>query len=77
LTGSNLAEIRIEAGKTTRISVGYKKKVGLKLLLPVALGLVAIIVGATFGTVLFVVLGFVGILMARVGDLHLEEENNT
>lgn len=74
---SNTAEIRIEAGKTTRIRVGYKKKVGLKLLLPVALGLVAIIAGATFGIVLFTVLGFVGILMARVGDLHLEEENNT
>ena len=74
---SNTAEIRIEAGKTTRIRVGYKKKVGAKLLLPVALGLVAIIAGATLGMVLLTVLGFVGILMARVGDLYLEEETST
>jgi hypothetical protein len=37
---SNKAEIRIEAGKTTRIKVGYKKKAGLRLLLPITLGLV-------------------------------------
>jgi hypothetical protein len=74
---SNTAEIRIEAGNTARIKVGYKKKEGLRLLLPVVLGFVAIIFGATLGIVLLSVFGFFGILMARVGDLYIEEEIST
>lgn len=74
---SNTAEIKIEAGKTTTIKVGYKKKEGTKLFIPVALGLVAIIAGATLGIVLLTIMGFIGIMMAKVGDLYFEEETST
>ena len=74
---SNTAKFRIEAGITTKIRVGYKKKEGRRLFVPVALSLVAIVAGATFGIVILTVIGVVGILMARVGDLHLDEESGT
>jgi hypothetical protein len=74
---SNTAKIRIEAGITTKIRVGYIKKEGRRLFVPVALSLVAIIAGATFGISILTVIGAVGILMARVGDLYLDEEAYT
>ncbi len=61
---SNTARIRIEAGITTKIRVGYKKKKGRRLFVPIALSLIAIMAGATFGIVFLTVIGVVGILMA-------------
>jgi hypothetical protein len=74
---SNTTKIRIEAGITTKIRVGYKKKEGRRLLVPVALGLLSIMVGATFGIAILTVIGVVGIFMARVGDLYLDEDVDT
>lgn len=74
---SNTAKIRIEAGITTKIKVGYKKKEGRRLFVPVALSLVAIMAGATFGILILIAVGCVGILIARVGDLYLDEEADT
>jgi hypothetical protein len=74
---SNIAKIRIEAGITTKIRAGYKKKEGRRLIVPVALSLVVIAAGAIFGITILTVIGVVGILMARVGDLNLDEEADT
>lgn len=70
---SNIAQIRIESGKTTKIRVGYKKKEGRRLFVPIVLSLMAIMAGAAFGIAILTGIGVAGILMARVGDLYLDE----
>ncbi len=71
---SNIAKIRIEAGITTRIRVGYKKKEGWRLFVPLALSLMTVITGAAFGIGMISAIGIFGILLTRVGNLYLEND---
>src|SRR5665647_1018501 len=68
---SNIARINVEAGKITRITVGLKRKIGVKLLAQMALWIVMIVAGAALGIAVLIGIGAAGIFMTRVGNPYL------
>lgn len=70
-TKSNKKEILIESGKTAKVTVGYEKKYNWKYFALMGLYLVLLLLGATLGMPILIGFGAAGLVITRVGNLHL------